>query len=114
MVIRQLIEAVHYLGSVGIIHRDLKAENIMIRLNKDKTEIEAIKMIDFGFAIFKDTLLQLRTKEKYVGTPNYAAPEIMQQDEYDERVDMFSVGVIMYYMLAGRLPFDSVFNEEIY
>lgn len=79
LVIRQLLEAVVYLGSVGIIHRDLKAENIMIRLHKDKTEIEAIKLIDFGFAIFKDSLSGVRTKEKYVGTPNYAAPEIMQQ-----------------------------------
>jgi|JI6StandDraft_1071083.scaffolds.fasta_scaffold29560_3 serine/threonine protein kinase len=114
LVIRQLLEAVLYLGSVGIIHRDLKAENIMIKLTKDKSEMEAIKLIDFGFAIFKDTLSSLRTKEKYVGTPNYAAPEIMQQEDYDERVDMFSVGVIMYFMLAGRLPFDSVFNEEIY
>jgi serine/threonine protein kinase len=42
-----------------------------------------------------------------VGTLNYAAPELMNRSEYDQSIDIFSIGVIMYYMLSGKLPFDS-------
>lgn len=53
---------------------------MQIQYNAEKDEVLGVKIIDFGFAIFKDTLKTLKGKEKYVGTPNYAAPEILLQE----------------------------------
>ncbi len=78
-----------------------------IRKRKDADFIEKIKIIDFGFAIYKSALKTMSQKEKYVGTPNYVAPEILRTEDFDEAVDNFSIGVIMYFMLSGNLPFDS-------
>lgn len=57
------------------------------------------KIIDFGFAIYIDTLKDKSPKERFVGTPNYIAPEILNhKSSYDAKIDMFSVGVIVYFM----------------
>lgn len=85
IVMDQLFSALEYLNSLSIIHRDLKCENIMVmvlliqvRVNQSKQEIERVKIIDFGFAVYKDVLEKLPEKERYVGTPNYVAPEILK------------------------------------
>ena len=51
--------------------------------------------------MYKDVLQKLPVKEKYVGTPNYVAPEILKNENFNEKVDMFSLGVIMFYILSG-------------
>ena len=48
-----------------------------------------------------------------MGTPNYVAPEVIERQELDDTIDNFSIGVIMFYILSGSLPFDSVFSEDI-
>lgn len=74
LIMKQLIDTVLYLNSLSLIHRDLKAENIMIKLNKDKSMVERVKIIDFGFAIFQEMLKNMNIREKFAGTPGYLAP----------------------------------------
>lgn len=66
------------------------------------------KIIDFGLAIYKIDLPNINEQNKYVGTPNFVAPEIFSHSEYDQTVDIFSLGVIMHFLLTGILPFHSV------
>ena len=91
----QLIHVMGYLHRNNILHRDLKPENILIRTDADSNQISQIKLIDFGFATFfcKDNLPNLAC-----GTLNYAAPEVLIGEEYDESSDLFSCGVILYFM----------------
>jgi len=68
-------------------------------LDPDTKRIVKCKIIDFGFAVYIDTLKDKNPKERFVGTPNYIAPEILNnKDLYDAKVDMFSIGVIVYFM----------------
>lgn len=69
-----------------------------------------IKLTDFGFATFFDPS---RKMDVIVGTPIYMAPELANGDEYDCRVDIWSVGVITYILLGGRPPFDGKDTDEI-
>jgi serine/threonine protein kinase len=91
----QLLRVVRYLHQKNILHRDLKPENILIQLHPKTGEIQKIKLIDFGFATFfcKDNLPSLAC-----GTVNYAAPEVLVGEQYDESSDLFSCGVILYFM----------------
>ena len=73
-IVHQLLSALEYLASLDIIHRDLKCENIMVKLTKEKDAVEKVKIIDFGFAVYKSVLEKLPQKEWFVGTPNYVAP----------------------------------------
>jgi len=96
---RQILEGVAHCHSVGVVHRDLKPENIL--LSEDGT----IKLADFGLAA------QFREGQPLtdsVGSPNYAAPELLVKNcSYDGRKsDLWACGVILYTLLAGRLPFD--------
>lgn len=83
----------------------------MVVLNKEKNIVQRVKLIDFGFAIYKDNLKSLPSAEKFAGTPGFVAPEIFLGQDFDEGVDMFSLGIIMYFMLCGNLPFNSPIYE---
>jgi serine/threonine protein kinase len=94
----QIISAVDYLHKNKICHRDLKAENLLLDSNYD------IKLADFGFSNFyeKDSLLNT-----YCGSPPYAAPEIFEGREYiGPQVDIWSLGVVLYVLVCGVLPFE--------
>ncbi|OON13843.1 hypothetical protein X801_10374, partial [Opisthorchis viverrini] len=96
---RQLVSAVEYCHSKKIVHRDLKAENLL--LDKDYN----IKLADFGFSNFYDGENKLDT---YCGSPPYAAPELFQGQKYfGPEVDVWSLGVILYTLVSGSLPFDA-------
>ncbi|ESP01093.1 hypothetical protein LOTGIDRAFT_140020 [Lottia gigantea] len=103
--VKQIVSAVDYLHRLGILHRDLKIENLLLDSNKD------IKIIDFGLSnIIKvsTTTEGTRAQEFCVtqcGSPAYAAPELLSHQKYGPQVDVWSIGVNMFAMLTGSLPF---------
>ncbi|XP_078418143.1 ribosomal protein S6 kinase alpha-5 isoform X3 [Cetorhinus maximus] len=99
-IMRKLVSAVSHMHDVGVVHRDLKPENLLYADDSDSTEI---KVIDFGFARLKPPDNQpLKTP---CFTLHYAAPELLKDDGYDESCDLWSLGVILYTMLSGKVPF---------
>ena len=94
----QIGEALQEAHSKGIVHRDIKADNIML------TSKGQAKVMDFGLAKLKGSLKLTKTSST-VGTLGYMAPEQIQGGEVDSRSDIFSFGVLLFEMLTGRLPF---------
>ena len=108
IIMYQIISSIKYCHDNGIIHRDIKAENIII---KDEQHL-FVKLIDFGSCeILTKTKLTSTTK---IGTPSYIAPEILNGEEYDYCCDIWSLGVLMYYLLCGNKPFTGNTEEDIY
>ena len=106
----QIFDVVDYLHSVKrIIHRDLKPENFLIKI--DMFNKPQVKLIDFGLATYIPKNGQ-RLKE-FLGTREYAAPEIHENSGYLEKVDEWAIGVIMYNMLTGFEPFKGESPSEI-
>ena len=109
----QVFSGLWYLHDNKILHRDIKLENIMIsnieKDNKTGEDLFWIKIIDFGTA----KIFEKNKKERdVVGSSYYIAPEVLKQN-YNEKCDTWSVGVILYMMLVGRAPFDGKDDEEI-
>jgi len=98
-ILSQAAEALDYAHSSGIVHRDIKPSNIMIR--SDGT----VKITDFGVAKLTTSTSMTQTGLA-LGTPNFMSPEQAQGHQIDGRSDQFSLGVVAFRMLAGRLPFD--------
>eukprot|EP00604_Paraphysomonas_vestita_P001525 CAMPEP_0174817924 /NCGR_PEP_ID=MMETSP1107-20130205/484_1 /TAXON_ID=36770 /ORGANISM="Paraphysomonas vestita, Strain GFlagA" /LENGTH=348 /DNA_ID=CAMNT_0016029073 /DNA_START=2901 /DNA_END=3947 /DNA_ORIENTATION=+ len=116
MVVLQLVSAIAYMHERNIAHRDLKPENILL-VSKD-SDVN-IKVTDFGLAKSTTENGGLKT---YCGTPQYFAPEVLNQEKaegnttYSLPADMWSIGVITYALLSGRLPWsddDRLRNQEI-
>lgn len=96
----QILRALQHAHEKGIVHRDIKPQNIM--LLQDGT----IKVMDFGIARFARSETRTMT-DKAIGSVHYIAPEQARGDVTDERADIYSVGVMLYEMLTGRLPFEA-------
>ena len=99
-VCRILFTALSYIHSRGIVHRDLKPENLLLQ-NKDSDS--EIKIADFGFA--KEASNGDHSLKTMCGTPGYVAPEILRKERYGTKVDMWSMGVIVFILLGGYPPF---------
>ena len=95
----QILKALQHAHECGIVHRDIKPQNIM--LLQDGT----IKVTDFGIARFSDKATRTMT-EQAIGSVHYIAPEQARGDVTDGKTDIYSVGVMLYEMLTGKLPFD--------
>lgn len=96
----QILKALQHAHENGIVHRDIKPQNIM--LLQDGT----IKVTDFGIARFSSNATRTMT-EQAIGSVHYIAPEQARGDKTDGKTDIYSVGVMMYEMLTGQLPFDA-------
>jgi serine/threonine protein kinase len=105
-IFRQILEAMKFTHSQGIVHRDIKLDNILIDLSNN------IKLCDFGVSS------RIRTGElmfEHCGTPAYIAPEILLNKGYEaSAVDVWSSGVVLYAMLCGRVPFKANKLEELH
>jgi eukaryotic-like serine/threonine-protein kinase len=108
------LQAAH---AAGVIHRDLKPANLMVR--RAGAADESVKVMDFGFAGFATKPhLQLaeltgRGTVQAIGTPGYVSPEMIRGDRVDTRSDLYAVGVILYEMLSGRLPFEYYSQDKL-
>ena len=109
-VIRQVATGLKYLHTQGIVHRDLKPENLLF---KDRTEDAEVKITDFGLAKYTSGP-QASPMTTACGTPGYVAPEVISGTEYDEKVDMWSLGVIAYVILCGFPPFYHENHAELF
>ena len=99
-ILHQIIKGTEVIHDFNIIHRDLKCENIF--LNKNKKGSYTCKIGDFGFAKVVEN-----TTKTSCGTIYFMAPEVMSQHPYGKQADIWSIGVIFYYMLFGEHPFKS-------
>ena len=99
-IVMQILRALQHAHDKGIIHRDVKPQNIMI--TRDGT----IKVTDFGIARFARNEHKTMT-DKAIGSVHYISPEQARSETTDEKADIYSVGVIMYEMLSGTLPFQA-------
>eukprot|EP00339_Tiarina_fusa_P001421 CAMPEP_0117015030 /NCGR_PEP_ID=MMETSP0472-20121206/12083_1 /TAXON_ID=693140 ORGANISM="Tiarina fusus, Strain LIS" /NCGR_SAMPLE_ID=MMETSP0472 /ASSEMBLY_ACC=CAM_ASM_000603 /LENGTH=532 /DNA_ID=CAMNT_0004718737 /DNA_START=219 /DNA_END=1814 /DNA_ORIENTATION=- len=103
---QQIVSSLSYCHKLGIIHRDLKAENLL--LDRDLN----IKIIDFGLANIVSPSKKFSTP---CGSPNYAAPEIIRKEEYNgPEVDIWCMGVVLFVFLCGRLPFKGKNMETLF
>jgi len=104
----RLLDALKYLHALGIVHRDLKPENILMKdPNKDPSNIV---IADFGLSKFAMPHERLQLA---CGTVAYVAPEVLRLRGYDKSCDLWSVGIILYLCLRGRLPFDAPQKKDI-
>uniref|UniRef100_A0A8C7YLS7 MAP/microtubule affinity-regulating kinase 3 n=1 Tax=Oryzias sinensis TaxID=183150 RepID=A0A8C7YLS7_9TELE len=102
---RQIVSAVYYCHQKNIVHRDLKAENLLLDADSN------IKIADFGFS---NEFTEGSKLDTFCGSPPYAAPELFQGKKYDgPEVDIWSLGVILYTLVSGSLPFDGQNLKEL-
>src|SRR5579885_3312505 len=96
----RILDALGYIHGKGVVHRDLKPENIMVDQN------DAIKVIDFGIAgSAKSRRLTFAKLSQTMGTPDYISPEQVKGKRGDARSDLYALGVMLYEMLVGKVPF---------
>jgi serine/threonine-protein kinase len=108
-IILPILSGVASAHRAGVVHRDLKPENVM--LVRDRRRREAPKILDFGIAKLTgpqcEPVTSITRKSVVLGTPAFMAPEQLMGEPVDARADVYSLGVLLYAMLAGRRPFDA-------
>jgi eukaryotic-like serine/threonine-protein kinase len=104
-IIRQVCAALDEAHRQGIVHRDIKPENILVQTTPHGLQV---KVLDFGIAALRDVKAGRLTKAGgLVGTPHYMSPEHCLGEELDGRSDIYSLGIVLFEMLTGVVPFDS-------
>lgn len=98
--LRQILEAMEFIHATGVLHRDLKPDNILVLSDKE------IRLADFGLALLPGDELDLEELQNGVGSLAYLPPEMLEGRFYDSRSDLYSLGVCFYEALAGEHPFD--------
>jgi serine/threonine-protein kinase len=106
--VRPILRGLEHAHAAGLVHRDLKPDNIIVEQRDDGTEVPRI--VDFGIAVLRNPEesfggTRLTATGQMIGTPLYMAPEQARLEEVDHRADLFALGVIVYQMLAGTTPF---------
>jgi serine/threonine protein kinase/tetratricopeptide (TPR) repeat protein len=106
-ILKQLCSVLYYLHQSNYIYYDLKPENILVSVNLISTQI---KLIDLGLAEFSPN----QNEHVIKGTAQYIAPELLKKEPHDFRVDLYSLGIILYQIIYGQLPFDNFDELKIY
>jgi len=110
--IRQAGEALHTAHEAGIIHRDLKPDNLMVA--RDRDGAEQLKVVDFDIARGTEEEGAGVTRQGFVvGTPEYMSPEQLTGDTLDARSDIYSLALVLFRCLSGRLPFEGTTAQEL-
>ncbi|CDW90701.1 serine threonine-protein kinase aurora-1-like [Stylonychia lemnae] len=105
-IIRQIVDALIYMQERNVIHRDIKPENILI-MDIDKMHV---KLCDYGWSTH--TIDERRMT--FCGTVDYVAPELIYQEPYDEKIDVWAVGILTYELLTGTAPFTGQNEKDTY
>lgn len=116
MIIAQLLAAVQYCHDHGVVHRDVKPENIMVCMSMAYVRTPTIKLVDFGLALQAHGGLHRMTASHNTGilegSMSYLAPEVRDATSYSEASDMWSIGVIMFVMFLWRFPSQEDMHKE--
>jgi serine/threonine protein kinase len=108
---RQICRSLREAHSLGVIHRDLKPANVMLAKQE---EGEFVKVLDFGLVKdLADTQENLTKTGLFMGSPKYMSPEQIRSENVDHRADIYALGVLMYEMLSGKVPFDRANSVNI-
>ena len=105
-IMTQLVEAVDFCHKQGIIHRDMKLDNILIDENNK------IKLTDFGLCGIKNSKYDVFSQR--MGTVRYTSPEMLEENGYNESVDVWGIGVVLFLLLTGKYPFDGSSKPNIF
>jgi serine/threonine protein kinase len=110
-IIRQVCAALEEAHRQGVVHRDIKPQNIIVQIIPEGLQV---KVLDFGAAASRDvTKSRLTRTGAIVGTPDYMSPEHCLGEELDGRSDIYSLGIVLFEMLTGVVPFDSPVSTAI-
>jgi hypothetical protein len=107
IIMRQLGNGIKYLHEYGIIHRDIKPQNIMLA---DQSALMKIKIVDFGLS--KVVGSNEKTSE-FLGTINFSAPEVVRKIGYNNKIDIWSLGILIYFLLFDNLPFNDPDKQKL-
>mmetsp|Transcript_18710 Transcript_18710/g.24183 ORF Transcript_18710/g.24183 Transcript_18710/m.24183 type:complete len:594 (-) Transcript_18710:441-2222(-) len=112
IVVQKIASALQSLHQAGIVHRDIKPENCIYETIEEDSEL---KITDFGLSMWDSSNAQIKPKgDSLVGTKGYIAPECLQDLAYGPACDMWSMGVLLYILLAGYPPFHASNNDELF
>lgn len=107
-IFQQVFQAIGAAHKIGVVHRDMKPDNIVVEQSRNKVPL--VKLVDFGIATFiqeqEDTLGKITKAGTVCGSPTYMSPEQCDDNKVDGRSDLYSLGIVLYETLTGRVPFD--------
>ncbi|OLC06415.1 MAG: hypothetical protein AUH42_05760 [Gemmatimonadetes bacterium 13_1_40CM_70_11] len=112
-IFQQVADALHAAHDLGIVHRDLKPDNIMLTKGRDGADV--VKVVDFGIAKAvggEDAGQKVTKTGMVVGTPEFMSPEQLSGDKLDGRSDLYSLALVFFRMLTGKLPFEATTVQE--
>jgi|GEM_PF-4408012 len=115
--VSQILDALQHAHTQGIVHRDLKPENILLQQPSTPSGKETVKILDFGIAKLVrgdgDEFKTLTQAGHVLGTPHYMSPEQISGDEVTAHADLYSVGIILFELLAGKHPFEGTTSTAV-